>query len=94
MVASKYLTHFCYPIRLVSSISEITPIVYPGIPPKSSSYTPWQCLHWPSHLFLRKLRSKSGKTSSPEKGFLTRITLALYIAQPHFARNTKRGQHL
>ena len=50
-------------------------------------------LHLPSYSLLRLLRPKSDKTSSPERGFLTSITLQLYLAQSHCARITKHGRH-
>ena len=91
---SKHLTHFCYPIRLVLHQHLKSHVAYTGIPPENSKHTRGQYQHLPSYPLLRLLWSKSDKTSSPERGFSTSITLELHLVQPHCTRIIKHEHHL
>ena len=50
-VVSKYLTHFCYPIKLVLHQYLNSQVAYPGIQPGNSNHSRGQYQPLPSYLF-------------------------------------------
>ena len=84
-------SRICFSIMLVFHQHFDSHVAYPGNPPNLQTTQEGNFCTCHRTLFS-DYAGQSLTTRSPERGFSTSITLALYLAQPHCASITKHGQ--